>query len=136
MEKYIIDDDIRLLYVTATSFPNGILKAHQTLQRLLTDTTGRRFYGISYPDGKGSIIYKAAVEESYPGEAEKLGCAIFVVSKGIFISEVLTGWMGNESIVGHTFQQLIAYPGVDPKGYCLEIYTGENEMRCMVPLEK
>ncbi len=136
MEKYILANDIRVFYVTATSFPEGILKAYQTLHGLLPDTAGRKFYGISRPEGKGKIIYKAAVEESYPGEAEKLGCEIFVIRKGTFISEVLTGWRDNEAIVGQTFQKLIAYPEVDPAGYCVEIYTGENEMRCMVPLEK
>ena len=134
MEKYFLKDDIEVFYVTAQSFPNGILEAHQKLHSLLPSTIGRKFYGISYPDEKRTIIYKAAVEESYPGEAEKYGCKTFIISKGEYISILLIDWMKDETIVARTFQKLLAHPKIDKEGFCLEVYLGEKDMRCMVKL--
>jgi predicted transcriptional regulator YdeE len=106
--------------------------AYQKLHALLPSTKGRKFYGISYADEKGAIIYKAAVEESYGGEAEKFGCDRFTIPKGKYISELLTDWKKDESIVGKTFKKLLAHPKLDKNGFCLEIYLNENDMRCLV----
>ncbi|MEI7735184.1 MAG: hypothetical protein WCI49_06935 [Ferruginibacter sp.] len=37
--------------------------------------------------------------------------------------------------IGKVFQQLQIQPGIDPQGYCLEIYEGKNDARCLVPLK-
>jgi hypothetical protein len=134
MEKYPIAKDIKLFYVEADSFPLGVGGAFNRLYQLIGSNTGRIPYGISFPDGKGSLVYRAAIEEAFPGEAEKAGCATFIVRKGEYISEFLTDWKKNESIVGRTFQQLLKDPHIDRNGYCLEIYPNEKDMRCLVPL--
>ena len=46
---------------------------------MLPSDNGRNFFGISSPNMKGDLIYKAAVEESFRGEAEKLGCETFMI---------------------------------------------------------
>jgi hypothetical protein len=138
MEKYNLDHDIKVFYITAKSFPDGIGAAYQKLHALLPNTEGRQFYGISYLDGsigKGHIIYKAAVEEAYAGEAEKYGCEAFIIKKGTFLSETLMDWRKDEIIVGKTFQNMLSDPHIDENGYCLEVYMGEKDMRCMVPLD-
>lgn len=135
MEEYILKDDIKVFYVTAESFPDGIMSAHQKLHSLLPSTKDRNFFGISYPDKNHTIIYKAAVEESYDGEAEKYGCETFVIRKGTYISEMISGWQNDPVIISKTFQQLLSNAHIDKNGYCLEVYLGENEMRCMVGME-
>jgi hypothetical protein len=134
MENFYIDKDIKVFYVTATSFPSGVGAAFQKLLSFLPKPNDRILYGISFPNEKGEIIYKAAVEESYPGEGEQNGCEIFLVKKGEYWSELLIDWRRDESIVGKTFQKLLKHPGLDKNGYCLEIYPNEKDIRCLVPL--
>ena len=135
MEKYTLDRDIKVFYVTATSFPMGVGAAFQKLRSFLPEGSEKRtFYGISYPQGTEGIIYKAAVEESFPGEGEQNGCETFLIKKGKYVSEFLPDWKGDESIIGKTFKNLLAQPGIDPKGYCLEIYPNDKDVRCLVPL--
>jgi hypothetical protein len=134
MEKYFINNDIKTFYVAATSFPHGVLKAHQSLHALLPTTQGRNFFGISFPGKDGPIIYRAAVEESFAGEAAQLNCDTFIIRKGAYISKPLTDFMQDVTMVGQTFQQLLAHPGIDQNGYCLEIYPNEKDMICLVKL--
>jgi predicted transcriptional regulator YdeE len=134
MEKYILSKDITVFYVTATSFPAGIEEAYKKLHSFLPEGNQRTFYGISYSNRKGEVVYKAAVAESFPGEGEKNGCETFVIKKGEYISEILRDWKKDESSIGKTFQKLLHQPKIDPKGYCLEIYLNEKDVRCLVPL--
>lgn len=133
MEKYFIKKDIRVFYVTASSFPDGIMDAYQKLYAMLGSTSGRQFYGISNPGEDGAIVYKAAVAEAYAGEAENYACKVFIIPPGEYISELLTDWKKDMAIVEKTFRKLLDQPQLDKNGFCLEIYIGENDMRCMVP---
>jgi hypothetical protein len=134
MQKYFIPEDIKTFYVAATSFPAGVLQAHQTLHALLPSTTNRKFFGISFPDTAGKIIYRAAVEESFTGEAEQFHCGTFFIRKGAYASTTIKDFMTDISSVAKTFQQLLAHPGLDKDGYCLEIYPNEKDMICLVKL--
>ena len=134
MEKYILATDIKVICVTATSFPQGIQLAYKTLHDLLNGET-RRVFGISHSSKEGAIIYRAAAEEAYEGEAEKLHCERFTIRKGAYISETLKDWKKDETIVARTFQQLLANPDLDPEGYCLEMYPNGTDMICLVKLK-
>ena len=134
MEKFILAQDINTFFVTAASFPAGIKAAHEKLHALLGDSTGRRFFGISHPSADGSIIYMAAVEAIDPDEAATLHCNTFIIRKGVYISETITGWKKDESMVAKTFQQLLSYPGSDQNGYCLEMYPNNDDIICLVTL--
>jgi hypothetical protein len=136
MEIYKMQKDIRLFYVQAESFPNGVKDAFETLKELTGHGANRVLYGISFPDGAGSYVYRVAVEESYPGEAEKLDCPIFVVRQGEYISSFIANWEQDESIIGRTFQELLRDPNIDKQGYCLELYPNEKDVRCLVPLAR
>ncbi len=136
MEIYYIDRDIKVFYVTATSFPAGVGGAFQQLISFLPNPNKRILYAISFPKEKGKIIYKAAVEELFPGEGEQNGCETFLIKKGEYWSELLFNWKKDESIVGKTFQNLLKHPDLDKNGYCLEIYPNEKDIRCLVPLSR
>ncbi len=135
MEIQNLKNDIKVFYVKAPSFPDGIPDAHQKLHSLLPSTEGRKFFGISHGGQNGSIIYKAAASESYPGEPEKYGLETFIIKKGDYISETLVDWQKNESIVGKTFQRLLKEPNTDKNGYCLEKYLNDTDIVCMVKLD-
>ena len=134
-EEFIIKEDIKVLCITASSFPEGVQLAHKKLHSAFLPLERRTFYGISYPDKNGNIIYKAAADQLHEGEAEQLKLETFIIRKGNYISEVLNDWRKDEMSVGKTFRNLLSDPRIDKKGYCLEIYLNENDMRCLVPLD-
>ena len=91
-----LKDNIKVFYIEAISFPGGIKEAHRKLHSLLPSSEGRRFFGISHQSIEGNIVYMAATEEKYPGEAEKFGCETFTIKKGDYISETLKDWQKDE----------------------------------------
>jgi len=135
MGSIFLEKDIKVFYVTATSFPEGIQGSYQKLHSLIGSPTGRKFFGISYPETPSKIIYKAAVEESYPGEGEKLGCETLVIKKGQYISIYIKDFMKDIPKIGQSFQELLADERIDPKGCCVEEYINDKDVRCMVRLK-
>ena len=135
MESILLGQDIKVFYVTATSFPDGVQGAYQKLNSLIGSPAGRRFFGISYPEAPSKITYKAAVEERYPGEGEELGCETFVIKKGQYICIYIKDFMKDIPKIGRSFQELLADERIDPKGCCVEEYINDKDVRCMVRLK-
>jgi hypothetical protein len=135
METYNLTKDMRLLCQQATSFPAGIETAFKELEKKIGGRDGRTFFGISR-GSKDGIEYKAAVLESFEGEAEKLGLETYIVKKGEYKTETIMNWMQNIPKMGQAFQELCADPNLDRNSYCVEWYKGETEVMCMVRLEK
>ena len=135
MEEMTLDNDIKVFYIAAKSFPGGVLKAHQELHKLVPFSNGRKYFGISRPE-KGVIVYKASTEEKEPGEAEKLKCKTLVINKGKYICSTISDFMMEIQSIERTFKELLAYPGLDPNGYCLEWYLNDKDVKCMIRLQK
>lgn len=133
METYLIEEDIKVLCITAGSFPDGVLAAHQKLHELFPPGNKRRYFGISRPDGSRGIVYKAAVEEI---KDEKSELEHFTIKKGAYISELIADFMQDVSQIGKTFEKMLNEPDIDPNGYCLEMYLNETDVRCMVGIQK
>lgn len=136
MEAYSIEKDITTICLTADSFPEDVEAAHTKLHSLLPSLEQRTAYGISWSDGKGGIIYKAALSRLREDEAETDGLETFVIRKGEYMSELLLNYREDMNRVNSTFQKLLALPELDPEGYCLELYLNDKDMRCMVPIKK
>lgn len=136
MEKLIVDKDIKVMYVTADSFPEGILPAHQKLHKMIPYTEERRYFGISRPENGQGIIYRAAAEELKQGEATALNLETLILKKGNYISKTLKNYMEDIQSIGRTFDELLAQPGLDPQGYCVEWYINNKDMKCMIRLEE
>ncbi|MEX2565093.1 MAG: hypothetical protein WD431_04065 [Cyclobacteriaceae bacterium] len=60
MVEIIINTDIQVIYVTANSFPEGIIGAFDRLQALLPATPHRRFFGLSRPENGGGILQSSS----------------------------------------------------------------------------
>lgn len=133
MEKFVIEKDISALCVQATSFPKDVSGAFSTLIAKLAGDSDRQLYGISHPAANGVIIYRAAAKEAYHGEGKEKDLETFVIRDGTYISIFLEDWKKDEMNIGRSFSKLLTYPGIDPNGYCLEIYSGDD-VRCLVPL--
>ena len=57
MEEHIIPQNINTVYIQASSFPNGVKAAHEQLHKKVPAGDGRKFFGISFPNEKGEIVY-------------------------------------------------------------------------------
>jgi len=134
MQTYSLTQDLRLCCFTADSFPAGVMAAFELLHSRVPDHDGRRLFGLSWPDGKGSMIYKAAVEERYPGEAEKLGADFYTFKKGEYLGLEVNNFMDDISSIGKAFRELVDAPGVRPDTMGVEEYLNGQTVRCMVPI--
>jgi hypothetical protein len=134
METITIDKDIKVLCVTATSFPEGIKPAHEKLHSLIPFSTDRKYFGISRSEN-GIIVYKAAAEEMKPSEAENLNLETVVLKKGKYISMDIKDYMKDLPGIASTFDELLQHPNIDPDGYCVEWYLNKTDLKCMVRLK-
>lgn len=135
METIMLPDDIRVLYITATSYPEGILEAHQKLHALIPFSTDRKYFGLSRPEEGGDIVYRAAAEQLAPGEAEKWKCETLIIKKGKYLFTDVKDYLKDLQRVEKAFQNILAQPDLDPQGYCVEWYYNDKDVRCMVRLE-
>jgi hypothetical protein len=143
MEKITIDEDIRVLAVSAPFFPEGIPTAFDKLHSLLEDTTPRKIFGLSRPEKDGDIVYRAAAEELGEGEAEKLACESIVIKKGTYISKRIVNYKEDIPAIRKAFDELMAVTNLDPEGYCVEMYdpdsagygTSNESVLCMIRLD-
>ena len=134
METTLIDKDIKVFYITATSFPDGVKGAHEKLHSLVPFSIERKYFGISRPEN-GVIIYKAAAEELKEGEAKDLNLETMVLKKGTYISSTIHDFMKDLQSFERTFKKLLSHPGIDPQGYCVEWYLSNKDAKCMVRLK-
>jgi hypothetical protein len=133
METLHIDNDIKVLYIQATSFPDGILAAHQKLHGVIPFSTERKYYGISRPEN-GEISYKAGAEELNPGEAEQFKLDTLILKKGNYACIDVHDYMKDLQAIGQAFTQLTDLPNIDPQGYCVEWYLSDKDVKCMIRL--
>ena len=134
MEKFKLENDITVMYLTADSFPDGIMAAHHTLHAIVP-SGDRLFFGVSYPDRTGNISYKAGAEQHSEQEALALGLDTYRIRQGIYNSIIIKDYFKDPSSISQAFQQLLASPDLDPQGACVEMYLGERDVRCMVRLK-
>lgn len=134
MEIIILDNDIKVFFIKANSFPDGIEEAYKKLNGLFPYSADRKYFGISRPEN-GVITYKAATE-IIPGEAEKFNCETLILKKGNYICITVNDFMKNVESIGMAFKELISNPETDPEGYCVEWYFNDKDVRCMVRLNR
>jgi len=131
MELLLIQENIRVYYVEAHAFPEGIAAAFERLFSEFPEHETRRVFGISRPE-KGKIVYRAAVEIS--GSEAFSPTQIMVIPQGKYRVISVPNYQQNLNQVGLAFQSLTAQPDIDPNGYCLEYYQGASDVLCMVRL--
>jgi hypothetical protein len=135
MEEIKLDEDIKVIAVTAGSFPEGVMEAHTQLHAIVPFSSARRYYGLSRPEN-GQIVYKAAAETLEPDEAEKINLESMVIKRGNYISITIEDFMKDIQSIGRAFKEILSHPGIDPEGYCVEWYLKGKDVKCMVRLEQ
>lgn len=137
MEKFSLKDDIKVFYVTAKSFPQGISAATEKLHSLFPFSKERKIFGLSRPENNSGIVYRAAVEEMYDGEAEKVDCETLTIPKGEYVAITVSDFRKDIMSIDRAFQKLLKEPNIDPQGYCVEWYASDKEeVMCMIRLDE
>jgi predicted transcriptional regulator YdeE len=135
METYQLEQDVHVFCKAATSFPDGILEAHQSLHRLVSFSPQRKYYGISWMDKNGEFVYKAAAEELTPGELSKHNLDPFTIHKGEYVYLDIKNFRDNIPAIGQAFDELKSDKRIDPQGVAVEWYLNDTDVRCMIRLK-
>jgi hypothetical protein len=137
METIKLENDIKVFYVTAKTFPEGIAEATRDLHALFPFSPERKIFGLSRPENNDKIVYRAAAEELQPGEAEKFNCETLLIKKGNYISLDINDFRKDIMSIDRAFKQLLKHPNLDPQGFCVEWYASDKEaVRCMIRLNE
>lgn len=134
-DMFFLKEEISIICIQADNSPHGILEAFDRLKQKINSSRDRTFYGVSWMDEAGNIIYKAGATQSQPHEAEMLGCEEFIIRAQHYISCMVYDFKRNPAAIADTFREMLKDPRIDPLGYCVEIYLGQADVQCMVTVQ-
>ena len=134
MEIFNLLHDVKVFGFQVKSFPEGIGEAFESLIKMVPDGFERPYYGISYKDKNGQMIYTAAALEKYEGEAEKYNCERYLVEKGEYLTVTVYDWRKKTGSINGVFQEIIQDSRVDKTKPAVEWYKNDHEMMCMVQI--
>jgi len=132
METYNLKNDLKVFGKEVRTFPLGVAEAFHDLLTMIPDGSHRAYYGLSHIDEMGKIIYKAAAEENYAGEAEKYNCKRYLIEKGEYLSVTITNWRDNTECIKDVFHDMMEDDRADKTKDVVEWYKTETEMLCLV----
>jgi len=134
MEEKNIKNEIKALCITAQSFPEGISDAFEQIYSLMP-SKNRLLIGLSKPNRRGIIIYKAGFE-LLAGENVMKGLEEITIPSGNYLCNSIKGFAENPRLIKNAFKELLQDARLDPNGFCLELYGKPDEVWCMVPCRK
>ena len=134
MKRIKIENNIKVFYIQAKSFPDGVMEAFQKMHSLIEFPPQRRNFGISRPEN-GEIVYKVASEELIKGDLEKNNLKEFIIPHGEYIGIEIKNFRNDLSSIKKAFDKLLDSPDIDKNGYCIEEYKGTDDVFCMVRLK-
>ena len=134
METMNIEKDIKVYFIDAKSFPEGILEAHEKLHSIIPFSKERRYFGISRPE-KDVIVYKVAAEVLETDHEKEINCHSMIIEKGRYRCITISNFMEDNQGIEKAFNQLITFDDINPNGYCIEWYFNDNDVKCMVRLK-
>lgn len=136
METYNLKNDLKVFGKEVRTFPLGVAEAFHDLLTMIPDGSHRAYYGLSHIDEMGKIIYKAAAEENYAGEAEKYNCKRYLIEKGEYLSVTITNWRDNTECIKDVFHDMMEDDRADKTKEVVEWYKTETEMLCLVKMKE
>jgi len=136
METYNLKDDLKVFGREVTTFPTGVAEAFHALVNMIPGGSGRAYYGLSHMVETGKIIYKAAAEEKYTGEAEKYHCEQYIIEKGEYMAVTIPNWRDKTDCIKDVFHDMMEDDRADQTKEVVEWYKSETEMMCLVKVKE
>lgn len=125
--------ELKLMYVEAESFPDGIKDSWDKLGKLLGTMEGREFYGISKCLGT-TIMYRACVIPIDDDEPKRLGLESMIIPSSNYATKKLMNWSSQIPMFGTIFNELYSKHSANNDLYAIEYYKSPDEVILMVPL--
>ena len=136
METIILPDDVKIVYVIASSFPAGIPAAIEKLHSIVPFANNRKYISVSRPEDGEAIVYKAGATELKEGELSKYNLRSMIVKKGKYYFIDVHNFRKDVMAIANAFKKLIEEKNIDPQGYCVEWYSNTSEnVKCMVRIK-
>lgn len=133
MQTLTLNKNLNVFGIEVPSFPIGIGEAFDALMKATGDAAGaRNYYGISFMNKEGKMIYKAVAEEKYEGEAVKFNYEKGSIEKGEYLYQTLYHWPNKTNLIKEIFSGMMQDEKVDTRQPAIEWYKNNDEMLCMV----
>lgn len=126
-------EDLKLMYVEALTFPNGITEAWNKLEQILKSLKGRKFYGSSQCINV-KMEYRACVIPLDDDEPKILGLETFIISASNYAVKKLKNWAKQLQLIPEIFDELSSKHTVKKGSPFLEYYKSEKDVLLMVPI--
>src|SRR3990172_10342600 len=126
-------DELNLMYVQASSFPEGVQEAWRQLEGRLPAVKERKFFGTSRLVGE-RIEYRACVVPSDESEPSRLGLDTFTIPAGNYASKNLVDWTEQTHLIKTIFEELSSKYTVDSSRPHIEFYRSQKKLILMVPI--
>lgn len=125
---------LRLIVVTARSFPDGIRASWQEIEAKRA-MKGRKAYGLIYTTEAGMEYHAGLVSD---GELEErvTGLPVIEVAGGPCARIKLENWRQKTEQIGGLFAQMAAEHEVDPSRPAMEFYRGFTELHLLLPVKQ
>lgn len=126
--------DMKVVYVEAKSFPEGIEEAFDRLKEKIGHIKRLSYFGISNPEAGKGIVYRAAAATMPEVNADELGLGELTVKGGNYYSVELADISQDVSQISEAFELILSKPDIDPKGMCIEVYDhfNFNKVECII----
>ncbi|HZJ60088.1 MAG TPA: hypothetical protein VFD24_07410 [Chitinophagaceae bacterium] len=136
METYDLKKDLKVFGKEVKTFPQAVKEAFSSLLNMIPDGFKRSYYGLSYMDDKGKMVYIATAEEKDEGEAEKYNCERYTVEKGEYLAVTLDDWLKKVDCIKDIFHEMMEDDRADKTRPVVEWYKTETEMLCLVRMKQ
>lgn len=125
---------MKVFGVHVKTFPNGIGGAFDALMKKMAGDQRRSYFGISELAPNGDVLYYAAAEEMFDGEAKQYGYDIYIVKQGEYLTVTVTDWKKKIACIKDVFDAMLDDHRIHKENPCIEWYKNDDEMVCMVML--
>ena len=127
-------DELKLMYVKAELFPEGIKAAWDKLYSSVNSFKGRKCYGTSQCIGT-NIEYRACVVQLDGDEPGKLGLESFTIPASNYAAKKLMDWQSQLPRIPEIFDELSSKHEIRKDVPFLEYYKSDTELILMVPVK-
>lgn len=130
MELYHQSENITVSGILVKDFPEKIKEAFDSLFNNLG--AERDYFGISWMDENGKVVYYAMAREAFAGEGRLYGYELFTIEKGSYKTEMIRNWMSKTGSIKDVLHNLMGNNSPGAGNPCIEWYRSDEEMLCMV----
>lgn len=130
MKLYEQTEEVSLIGIHVTTFPNGIKEAFDDLMKVFGNS--QPYYGVSWMDTNNNVQYYAMTKERIPKDGKQYTYEHLILPKGYYETETVQDWLSKTHCIKDIFQSLMKNDTPSKNRPCIEWYQSDKEMVCMI----